>query len=245
MSIECIHCSEDNDEQASHCINCGSKLSANPSSAKSHSPTATTDNCASSHKGEKQAQPINDGCCEEPRLVLSLIGQPVDIEISQCGGSLGRCGDIKPEFFVDHQYLSRNHCQFYYENGIWKVENLSHSNTTEINGVFLMHNIRHTVREGDLLRLANLIFRVGVIEAVSQNSVSDSVSNSTDSSEYLESIQWIIECPECKKRYEVASSHDRIEVCDACEDDFGKFEIAKIEPKRVVNRTRVGKTNDD
>ena len=126
MSIECIHCSEDNDEQATQCKNCGSKLPTNPSREELHTSTETLSKCAKGNNIDNQKQPAKRESRNEPRLILSLVGQTVDIEISQCGGSIGRCGDIEPDFFANHQYLSRDHCQIYYDNGLWKEIGRAH-----------------------------------------------------------------------------------------------------------------------
>lgn len=144
-------------------------------------------------------------------------------------GIIGREGDIDQDFFSTNMYISSEHCRVTNEKGQWKIEHLSRTNRTLINGINLLRDTKMTIKNNDVLRLSNLVFDVRLVS----NNVEtiDNQLNSEVSSDGNEG-NWIIQCPVCGKTYNGNDSNFRIRECNGCLDEFDKYEIARIRAKR-------------
>lgn len=51
--------------------------------------------------------------------------------------------------------------------------------------------------------------------------------------------RWVIICPKCGHMYDVADESTRLDVCDYCQDEFDRQEIAHVKPQKVLNGNSV------
>ena len=215
MSIECTFCGQENPDSAVRCENCGARFAA-----------AQAVSC------ENAAQ--QDACC----IVLNLyeIRKKKEISIA-CDGIIGRSGDIEEAFFAADEYVSDVHCRVFFEGGRWKVEHLGHTNPTSINGTELEHNLPMVLRSGDRLKIADLFFKVTLQTVATSEPAAAQAGQSSPAAapKTTQSENWEITCPVCGKKYLGTDSSFRVTECTgACKyDDFDKYEIAKVLPRKV------------
>lgn len=151
-------------------------------------------------------------------------------------GVIGRCGDIEQPFFITCPHVSRHHCKVYYEEGHWRVEHISRSTPTSINGISLSHNSPMVIREGDNLTIADLFFKITInIDESSYKSPPQQADSITDPAESDCQYGWEITCPICGKKYIGEDELFRIEKCTgSCRfDEFDEIEIACVLPRKV------------
>lgn len=92
--------------------------------------------------------------------LIDILSNKKVAEITTDGGVIGRWGNISKEHFKNYPQISHYHCRFCFSDEGWVIENLSNTNSTEINGVYLEHGLFLPVRDKDKILLADLLFEV-------------------------------------------------------------------------------------
>lgn len=250
MAKECLMCGEDNLDNAMVCHNCGSKLPDDPDiSLNNVSWVITCPKCGKTYTVSGPNSRINscDFCHDEydkleiansvpvqviteengndfqesTCLVLAEIRHKETIRI-QDSGIIGRMGDISTEFFATDFFVSEEHCKILRCENTWQVEHLGHTNPTSLNGIKLQRNVPMTMRDGDRLRIADLVFKVTI-----------EINRTTNRKEeiFVHNVpKWVVVCPICGKKYYGDSSDFKVNECTGtCSyDDFDKYEIANV-----------------
>ncbi len=90
-------------------------------------------------------------CTEDDQLCFSVYS----------GAVVGREGDVDVGPLPRSNYISRRHVRLSYDGERWRVENLSRTNPTLVNGGEIPSGERHPLTDGDEIILANtrLTFR--------------------------------------------------------------------------------------
>lgn len=146
------------------------------------------------------------------------------------GGLLGRQGNVDANFFLPHGHVARRHCRIYPdENGVWRVEHYSETTPTEINGLPLLHNRPHTLRTGDQLLVADLLFKVQISSSMQETVLSASAPEKGTAQQTVHC--WQIKCTHCGTAYEVQNEYVRMERCLICIDEFDALDLAKVNPE--------------
>lgn len=110
----------------------------------------------------------NDEANEQDLLIpqeielVDVYTEETVVRIPKSRVTLGRAGTIGREYFEDYTQISNRHCLISFSDtiGEWTIENLSYTNPTEINGVYLEHGIQMPLRNKDRILLADLLFEV-------------------------------------------------------------------------------------
>lgn len=214
MSIECTFCGEDNKDSASCCQNCGKNF------------TSDKGNISINDLDKRNLRPL---------LKMYEVRMKKEIVIAQ-DGVIGHYGDIEQSFFRTSPYVSKHHCKIYYEGGHWRVEHISHTNPTSINGISLCHNIPMIIREGDHLRIADLFFKITIdINESSCKSPPKECDSTNDHEEGNCENIWEIKCPICGTKYIGKDESFHMEKCTGpCRfDEFDEREIANVLPRKI------------
>lgn len=72
------------------------------------------------------------------------------VTVNESGGVIGREGDLLQ---IQNQYISRQHCEVYGENGQFYVMDLNSMNGTELNGEELQPMKPYAIKAGDTITL--------------------------------------------------------------------------------------------
>ena len=196
MSKECNHCGFNNKDSALKCESCGENFnSAQTTSSQGSKPILTIT--------EKRS------------------GKEIVIDKS---GLIGRNGDIAPEFFAEHDRVSREHCRIILENGEYKIEHLSNTNPTIVDGATLVKGIKIVLRNGCSLKIAHLGFCVAICsnEPVIESAFAENATLAAS-----ESPEYVIICPNCGFTHNVNNLNETIAECNQCGDDKKRKKIAK------------------
>lgn len=94
------------------------------------------------------------------RLAAQNVGQQLEFTVTKSPYVLGRSETNADGVITINKAVGRTHCQIIYKNGNYCVLDLNSSNGTRINGQRLNPNQTYPLRNGDVLRLANLDFAV-------------------------------------------------------------------------------------
>jgi hypothetical protein len=152
------------------------------------------------------------------------------IEIPENGCYIGRNSGIAPEV-LDHNWVSENHCFISNINNEYYAEDFGSdgngsTNGTYLNGDKLPKRIPTKLYDGNMLKLAHLLFQVKIDYPKKQEP-------DKTSGESTEQLIWVIECPVTGKRFIVENANSRKDECDCCDDYFDRKEISKVKPKQV------------
>lgn len=179
----------------------------------------------------------SDKSSYRPILTMSEIKGKIKIVV-QRDGVLGRRGDFEPDFFGSCPHISEYHCKLFCEEGQWRVEHLSNTNPTSINGIELVHNLSMVIRDGDRLQIADLFFKIAISH--NDSTVPEIPHYQQDNREITHlgkdlSNVWEIVCPVCHKQYLGESESFHVDKCTgSCSlDEVDTFKISKIRPKRI------------
>jgi len=249
MAKECLMCGEENIDEATVCHNCGSKLQESTETNNAFNWIITCPKCGRiySVSGPDSRIAICNYCHDEfdkqeiagsvpvqikseqniadakknTCLILTEIRHKETVRIYN-SGIIGRVGDISTDFFAADCYVSEEHCKIILSENTWQIEHLGHTNPTSLNGIKLQHNVPMTVREGDRLRIADLVFKVAI----------ETLENTKKTEEVFihNTSKWVVVCPICGKKYYGESADFRVRECTGtCSyDDFDKYEIANV-----------------
>jgi len=99
---------------------------------------------------------------QRPVPLLTLYNDTLNIRIvGQNGAVIGRRQGPYTQFFQDNMYVSGVHAQLMYTNdGGWSVIDKHSSNGTKLNDRSLMPDVAMSLRNGDILTLANVSMQV-------------------------------------------------------------------------------------
>lgn len=181
-----------------------------------------------------ESQPSH--CSKETTCSVLILNEPRKnerIEIAS-NGMIGREGDIDKSFFEKDPFVSEEHCTITIDDGVWRVEHIGKCNPTVVNTTVLKNGFPVVLKNGDLLRIADLYFRVS-IETKKADETCERTCLPDLHRLHTAEAEWEVICPICGKRYMVASENARIQECTgACRfDDFDKYEIAATKPRKV------------
>ena len=167
-------------------------------------------------------------------LILTEPRKKKVIELTS-GGVIGRSGNIEQDFFAKDIHVSDEHCLITNEEGVWRVEHLSHTNPTCVNGKHLKNGFPIALKNGNLLTIADLFFKVSIETRKEKNPSVSKEQSEPQTHDNKETIEWEIVCPVCGKHYPVENSESRISECTGnCSfDEFDKYEIAAIKAQKV------------
>jgi len=210
LSKECPFCREDNADSAVKCENCEAVLSGNKITGNSGETGVRAGE--SGALGEKAGAPV---------LQMSDLktGKVINIK-ENC--IIGRSGNAEPEYFAGNMYVSEYHCKVVLENNQFKIEHLpTAKNPTKLNGEPLSKGIHMVLRDGDYLKIADMMFEISQKET--------SIENKSDL-EIVKNVKYIIKCPKCACEYEVADVNERITECKNC-DEYDLHEISRVKAK--------------
>jgi len=91
-----------------------------------------------------------------PSLNIRLVGQN--------GAIIGRRQGIYQEFFANNKYISGVHAQLLYNvNTGWSIVDKHSSNGTRLNQHALSPDVPMSLKNGDILTIANVNFQVGIM----------------------------------------------------------------------------------
>ena len=166
-----------------------------------------------------------------PTLLMIDKSTGKEIKINGCR-TIGRLGNIEPEYFANYEQISRYHCEVILENSIYKVKNLpTAKNPTLINGIELPKGMTRIIRHGDYITLADKMFEILICSDISQEETKHDLSPETDDSSDTKK-RYIITCPKCGSEYEVLTIDDRMDECVNC-DNYNKYKISKVGAKSI------------
>ncbi len=264
-------CGFANDDGRRTCLACGNVL-----------PIAETEGRAGSVAGFSESRDPIDGeggrgtvgssrelCCDAPELsckqgggrALGLLDLRTNalIAVPAPGGVLGRAGDFEPDAFSPrvsgvHAVLT---CD---DEGRWAIEHVGRNGSSVERGgswVPLRTGQPQPLFGGELLRLADMVFRVSVVDGAAEEAcagaelgaegsdaqeegpVSESASMPAEgeapTSENAEeaAMVWSVRCPVCGTEHPVDGPQDRVAQCVFCQDPFDRVRIARTLPRRV------------
>ena len=95
-------------------------------------------------------------------LTLTEISRKNKVAVPPVGGTIGRSGDIAPEFFAKCSHVSGLHCLLYQEGGGWHVRDLASLNHTFLNGNKLAPGIGVKLHAKSILQIADIKFDVEI-----------------------------------------------------------------------------------
>jgi len=210
MSIECDLCHTDNNDSAVNCARCGAALGqTNISDAA-------------------QVNTVNI-VASTPILTLTDVKTGKEIKIEK-SCILGREGDIESEYFSKSMHVSRKHSNIVLDKNEYKIEHLSNVSPTRVNNRVVSKGFKQIIRNGDVLAIADLEFKVSVCAAVLP---ATNICNPVVQEPKTVKTKYIITCPKCGKKYDVKDINEKITECEEC-DDFDKEEIKKISAMEVI-----------
>jgi pSer/pThr/pTyr-binding forkhead associated (FHA) protein len=116
----------------------------------------------------RESPPPRPGPAGEPGLYLESLdtGQTYEIKNDAIVGQAHSSSraDVQLTGLPNLNYVSRHHCQFHLEAGIWYVTALSSSlNSTLVSQTPVSKGGRMRLRNGDELLMANVPFRVRIV----------------------------------------------------------------------------------
>lgn len=152
----------------------------------------------------------------------------VSIGIPMEGGVIGRKGSIEPDFFKNHGYVSEEHCEIFTKRDKWFVRHLGDSYCTRINGVMAYKGCPVKVKDGDIIQIADLWFKVSIHEE--------------EECKVIERIQYKVICPVCGKEYIVDDPSARINQCvtPSCfADAFDRHKIKRVRAVKVFTQESI------
>ncbi|MCM1170600.1 MAG: FHA domain-containing protein [Clostridium sp.] len=100
-----------------------------------------------------------DDSCLKVKLIEKKTGRILFIQKNVV---LGRMGDIDQDLFLNYPYVSRVHCEVLISDGKCYVKAMSAPGGTRVNGVLVQEGKEKILKNGDLLSLANLHFKVNI-----------------------------------------------------------------------------------
>jgi hypothetical protein len=150
-----------------------------------------------------------------PELILNDVRKNIPITIPHQGGVIGSQGNISPEHFCG-ETISRQHLKITNDSQGWYIENLSRSNTSELNEKYLQPGVIYRIKDKDFIRIDYKAFRVSLKKEVEQ-----------DSNEYY------VVCNHCGALYWLKKD-EKIPFCKGCTDEDKKYDVASIIPTRIV-----------
>jgi hypothetical protein len=164
----CENCDHHNDVSYLECTNCGADISF-------IAPSAVSSNHFLDLPEEKPAEVLDERASGEPTLpkdrarptmiitqikLVSKIDQ-FEIRIPLIGCMLGREGDVSPKYFEKNSSrVSRQHLKVYPRGDAYYVVDEKSLNNTYINKQELEKNKDYLLRDGDILRMADMEFLV-------------------------------------------------------------------------------------
>lgn len=192
MTLICPLCSAKNSDDVSFCVSCGTELDPNniapvssqtPQFNQQVSVVENEENIAlNAHNNLPENQEVSEEINNKEqssqskemipyaKLILkSPTNQPQEFPIEEGFALIGKFDpdvdlvDIDLNKLDQDGYISRNHAEIFYENGVWQVKDLNSEN-----GVFVRHqgDRRYTkitkpeiLNYGDLIAFANLKFQ--------------------------------------------------------------------------------------
>lgn len=94
------------------------------------------------------------------RLVALDAPQRLEIPVTKNGFTIGKKAELV-DFVVDfNKAISRSHCKITQEEGRYVITDLHSANGTFVNRVRLQPEMPHPIQPGDIVRLANIDFKV-------------------------------------------------------------------------------------
>lgn len=95
-------------------------------------------------------------------LTLVELHQKHRIMVPPSGGTIGRHGDLDPQFFARCPHVSGTHCRLYVTQGEWYVRDLGSMNHTYINGNKLGTEATKLTAKS-ILQIADVKFDIEII----------------------------------------------------------------------------------
>lgn len=96
------------------------------------------------------------------RLVAQKISEHLEITVTRSPFILGRSENYADGVIPNNRAIGRKHCMIEQKKGSYFVIDLNSSNGTQLNGKRLNPEQSYPLNNGDILRLANLDFRVSI-----------------------------------------------------------------------------------
>ena len=114
------------------------------------------------HSGHSSGQSSSNGELPAIRLVAQRVNERLEFTIKKSPFILGRSETYADGVISINKAVGRTHCQIVYKNGEHYVIDMNSSNGTQINGKRLTSEQPYKLKDGDVLRLANLDFKVHI-----------------------------------------------------------------------------------
>lgn len=232
----CI-CGFANDDSRQTCLACGNAL-----------PTAEVEERAGSvgsfrESGLSAACGLNgaeESCGAEEPLRKQVGGRALGlvdlrtnalVAVPAPGGVLGRAGDFEPDAFSPrvsgvHAVLA---CD---DEGRWTIEHMGRNGSSVERGgswVPLRTGQPQPLFGGELLKLADMVFRVSVADGAAE----EEDEAATSENAVKAATMWSVRCPVCGTEHPVDGPQDRVAQCAFCQDPFDKVRIARVIPRQV------------
>lgn len=250
MNVKVCTCGFANREDADVCLACGAPLApeteeAQPAPApEKPAPQPVREPAFTSESAAPKEAPNRtlDSCVT---LTNAITHDQTPIQIPVPGGIIGRAGDFDPHIFS--RRVSGVHASITFEQGSWFITFLGRNRSYLLRGDIwteLPKGHKIELLDGDQLRLADMLFSVGIAygsDAFSQpeesndNPYTKTTTNTT--------LAWFITCPVCGARYEVSSGEKRIAECSICLDPLDKRKIAHMTASPHIVATETGEPN--
>ncbi|WP_350455414.1 hypothetical protein [Slackia heliotrinireducens] len=176
-----------------------------------------------------QTEPSSDAAFASGSLMLENARTHETIEVTMPGGILGRAGDFAPDSFSPQ--VSGVHLIAECTDGTWTLEFVGR-NATSINAagewVPLVAGMPRTVRGGELLKMADMLFRLSVIPATCDDEAEEPAEDESPAV-----LVWSVRCPVCGTEHRVDGPDARIKTCSSCVDDLDRRKIKRVLPRQI------------
>lgn len=266
-------CGFANPDDAMRCAACGGALAndgntalEDPSSAELYAPAQ--DGTRSVGGGTRPLSAQNAAETAGAQLLLEDVRTGHVVRIPSPGGILGRAGDFAPDLFSPrvsgvHAVVALN------DEGRWTIEHTGrNASAVERGGIWsdLRCGAPQPLFGGETLKLADMVFRVGVsadervtepnaqvnpaggdlgrpsptgiVDGLTQNNAAAGTEGGPVSAptEPTAETAWSVRCPVCGTEYAVEGPEDHIASCTFCKDPLDARQIARVLARAVPSR---------
>lgn len=163
-------------------------------------------------------------------LLLEDVRSGEVVRIPAPGGILGRAGDFSPDLFSPR--VSGVHAVVATDaEGRWTIEHTGrNASSVERGGTWsdLRCGTPQPLFGGEMLKLADMVFRVGINADERAAKPNAQVSPAETA--------WSVRCPVCGTEYAVEGPESRIVTCTFCKDPLDGRQIARVAARAVPNR---------
>lgn len=171
-------------------------------------------------------------------LLLEDVRSGEVVRIPAPGGILGRAGDFSPDLFSPR--VSGVHAVVAVDSeGRWTIEHTGrNASAVERGGVWsdLRCGAPQPLFGGEMLKLADMVFRVQVGTQAAVAAVADGAAVESDAQDAPAETAWSVRCPVCGTEYAVEGPEGRVAACTFCKDPLDARQIARVATRAMSGR---------